>query len=324
MKNSPPKYIHQFFLWFCRKDIRYHIEGDLIEIFHYNVVEKGITKAKLIFFLEVMKLFRPEIIELFNTSQKLKLTSMITHHFRIAIRRLFRNGRTSIASISGITIGLTATILMLFYIQYETTYDSFHKDHDRLFMVERLYQNSRVNEIYDSNPYPLADALVNKFPDIEQAFNVSRTSGYFDYDDQYFRESNGLYADEEFVNTFKFNFTEGNQKTSLSEPMRIVISESLSKKIDPYGKVLGRTIRINKKHNFIITGVFEDYPDNSHLNVDYVLSYGSFKLMNRFDPVNNWKRSYSNSTYIKLTDSANPFDVDLKIKNTDCFYFLLL
>ena len=315
MKTLPPKYFHKFFLWFCRRDLRYHIEGDLLEMFQRNSREKGINAARRIFRLEVLKLFRPEIIHFFNTRNKLKINNMTTHHFRIAIRRLFRNGKSSLASIFGITVGLTATILMLFYIQYETTYDHFHEDHERLFMVERIYQNSRLSEIYDSNPYPLAQALSDQIPEIEKAFNISRTAEYFEYDGQFYRESNGLFADSEFLETFRFHFTEGDKSKSLSSPMSIVISESVSKKLDPYSSVIGKTIRINKKHDFTITGVFEDYADNSHLNVDYILSYGSFKTLKGFIPYNDWKSRFSNSTYLKLTEFADAFAVDLKIKD---------
>lgn len=283
-------------------------------MFQVNVERKGLTKAKAIYFSEVLKLFRPELIELFNSSQKLKLTNMTTHHFRIAIRRLFRNGKSSVVSISGISIGLIATFLMLFYIQYETTYDSFHEKHDRLYMVERIHQNSRVSEIYDSNPYPLARELEKNIPEIEIATNISRTANYFNYNDQLFYENNGLYADQKFLEAFSFNFIEGNQKQSLTDPLSIVISESLSKKVDPYGKVIGKKIRINKQHDFLITGVFEDYPENSHLNVDYILSFESYKIINQIDPTNNWNSGFS-STYISLNKSVSPLDVDLKIKN---------
>ena len=315
MKNLPPKYFHKLFLWFCRKDIRHHIEGDLLEMFQLNVKEKGLASARKIFMLEVLKLLRPEIIKFFHSSQKIRLNNMTTHHFRIAIRRLFRNGKSSIASIFGITIGLTSTILMLFYIQYETTYDQFHKDYDRLFMVERIYQNSRISEIYDSNPYPLAGELQLQIPEIETAINISRTSVYFEYKEQFYQENNGLFADQQFLETFQFNFTEGDKDHSLSSPMSIVISESISRKLDPYGQVLGKTIRINKNHNFTISGVFEDYPDNSHLNVDYILPYESFKTLNAFNPINDWKNRSANSVYLKLSEFADPISVDLKIKD---------
>ncbi|MEL6560959.1 MAG: ABC transporter permease [Bacteroidota bacterium] len=315
MKNLPPKYFHKFFLWFCRRDLRYHIEGDLLEMFQRNSQEKGLGAARRIFRLEVLKLLRPEIIQFFHTHKKLKINNMTTHHFRIAVRRLFRNGKSSLASIFGITVGLTATILMLFYIQYETTYDHFHDDHKRMFMVERIYQNSRISEIYDSNPYPLAQALSEQIPEIEKAFNVSRTAEYFEYDGQFYRERNGLFADNEFLETFQFRFTEGNKSNALSAPMSMVISESISKKLDPYGRVIGKTIRINKNHDFTITGVFEDYAENSHLNVDYILSYESFKALKDFNPYNDWKSRFSNSTYIKLTEFSDPFAVDLKIKD---------
>ncbi|MGB3465457.1 MAG: ABC transporter permease [Cyclobacteriaceae bacterium] len=314
MKQSPPKYALLFLRWFCRRDLCYHIEGDLLEFFQLNAEKKGTFNAKYFYWIDVLKLLRPEMIRFFHQDRKLKLTNMTMHYFKLAIRRLLRNGKTSIASIIGISVGLVAVFLMLFYIQYETSYDTFHEHSDNMYMVERTLQNSRIKDIYDRTPYPLADELVRSIPEIEMAASTSRTSNYFGYDDQQIYEENGLFADQDFLDIYSFDFIAGSKEEALNDPYGLIISESLSEKIDPYGTVIGKTIRLNKKHDFKITGIFKDHPENSHLNIDYLLSFDAFRIIRQYDPNDDWKTDVS-VTYVVLNALADAGTTNLKISD---------
>jgi putative ABC transport system permease protein len=237
---------------------------------------------------------------------------MIKHNFLIAIRRLYRNGWNSVINITGLAVGLTSIIFMLFYIHYETSYDSFNKNSERLYRVERTVESSRRTEIWDSNPYPLAKELVNVIPEIENATNISSTANYLVFNEAMYFQKDGFFADSNFFEIFSFKFLEGYQHRALDKPMSIVISESLAKKFAPNGNMLGKTIRIDKKYECVVTGVFENHPDNSHLVVDYLISYESFETLHGFDPSKNWQ-SDNASTYVLLYETAKKEAVSDKI-----------
>jgi putative ABC transport system permease protein len=239
---------------------------------------------------------------------------MSKHNFLVAIRRLYRNGWNSIINIMGLAVGLTSIIFMLFYIQHETTYDSFNANSERLFRVERTLENSQLVETWDTNPYPLAEELINVIPEIENAANISSTANYLGYNDAMYFQKDGLFADNSFFDLFSVDFLEGDQHHALDKPMSIVISESLAKKLAPLGNMSGKTIRIDKKHDFVVTGVFEDFPDNSHLAIDYLISFKSFKTLRGFDPSKNWQNSNA-STYVLLHAGEEKAAVSFKIEN---------
>jgi putative ABC transport system permease protein len=263
--------------------------------------------------MDVIKLFRPGMIGLLsNNKLKINLLNMSKHNFLVAIRRLYRNGWNSIINISGLAVGLTSIIFMLFYIQYETTYDSFNTNSERLYRVERTVESSRLIETWDNNPYPLAQELVNVIPEIENAANIASTANYLGFNDAMYFQKDGLFADNSFFELFSLRFLEGDQHHALDQPMSIVISESLAKKFASVGNILGKTILIDKKYECVVTGVFENHPDNSHLAIDYLISFDSFKTLYNYDPSKNWQ-SNSTSTYVLLDESAKKETVSDKI-----------
>lgn len=239
---------------------------------------------------------------------------MFKKNFLIAVRRLLKNKGHAAINILGLSVGLASVILMLFYIQYETSYDSFNSNYSELYRVERSYISKNQNEIWDSAPYVMAGELKNTVPEIENASNINYTSNYLTFNDKMYREMKGLYADNTFSEMFTFHFVKGNEQEALKEPMSIMLSESLANKLYPGGDILGKTILVDKKHNCVVTGVFEDHPENSHLDMDYIISYNSYEEITGFKRDAGWE--YNNSTvYVQLKNGGDGEVVSEKIKD---------
>ena len=238
---------------------------------------------------------------------------MLRHNFLIAVRRLVKNKLNTLVNILGLAIGLTSVILMLLYIKYETAYDTFNADYDRLFRVERNYTSQIQNELWDTTPYALSKALQNDFPEIISASSVKQTSRYLTFDDEIFQEPYGMFTDASFLDLFTIKFKQGNKNAALVNPMSMIISESLARKISKQEDVLGKTIWVDKKYNFIIKGVFEDLPENSHMKLDYLMSFNSYNQVTGYEEDAGW--NVNNATvYVKLNDLANKDQVGQKIK----------
>ncbi|WP_074405649.1 ABC transporter permease [Aquimarina megaterium] len=238
---------------------------------------------------------------------------MFKNYIKIAWRNLKRNKGYSVVNIGGLTIGLSAVIFMLFYINHENSYDVFHTDYDRLFRIERTYVSSIQSDIWDSTPYILSDELKSSIPEITNATSIRTTANYLGVNDAMYHEKNGLFADNEFLKLFTLKFVEGDQNSSLENPMSIVLSESLAKKLSPESNIIGKTIHIDKKYDCVVTGVFADYPDNSHLKIDYLLSFSSYKTITRNTIDAGWGANNA-STYVQLRNNAEIGKVSEKIK----------
>lgn len=239
---------------------------------------------------------------------------MLKQNFLIAIRRLLKNKGHAAINILGLAVGLASVMLMLLYIEYETTYDSFNSNYDDLYRVERSYINKNQSELWDSAPYVLAGELVNSVPEIENAVNITYTSNYLTFNEVMYSEKKGLFADSTYPDLFTLNFIKGNKHEALKEPMSIMLSESLANKLSPSGDILGKTILVDKKYSCVVTGVFADHPKNSHMDMDYILSYNSYDEIAGYKRDAGWE--FNNSTvYVQLKNGAEGKIVSEKIKN---------
>lgn len=238
---------------------------------------------------------------------------MFKNHLKIAWRNLKRNKGYSTVNIGGLTIGLSAVIFMLFYINHENSYDTFHTDYDRLFRVERTYVSSIQNDIWDNTPYLLSKELKSSIPEITNATSIRTTANYLSINDAMYHEENGLFADTEFLKLFSLKFIKGDRHNALENPMSIVLSESLAKKLSPENNIVGKTVRINKKYDCVVTGIFVDYADNSHLKVDYLLSFNSYETITKYKPDAGWDVNNA-SVYVQLGNNATINKVSEKIK----------
>jgi len=105
MSQPPPKYLLQFFRWFCHPDYVEDIEGDLIERYERNVDLLGENKANWQFSWMVLSLFRPSLMRNFENPLLQNIPYMFQHNFKISIRTLWRDRSFSLINIGGLALG---------------------------------------------------------------------------------------------------------------------------------------------------------------------------------------------------------------------------
>ena len=207
---------------------------------------------------------------------KIGVKYMLKNYITIALRNLTRHKSYSFVNIAGLTIGLTACFLILLYVQDELSYDRFHANADRIVRVVHEAKATKSGTAVTSAL--LAPALEQEFPGIETSVRVHRYyNTILSVDEARYDESHFIFADPDFFLIFSFPLTKGNPETVLRDPFTVVITESKARKYfgseDPVGKVL----KFNNEHDFVITGVMEDTPQNSHLKIDFLGSFESLK-----------------------------------------------
>jgi len=239
---------------------------------------------------------------------------MLKLNFLLVLRQLKKDKKSFIVNLLGSSIGFTAIILMTLYIYYESSYDTFNENTDTLFRIERTVKDKVQNQIFDSTPYELAEELETSFPEIVNAASVRTTTNYLSIDDRLYPREIGLIADNSFLSMFSFEFLRGVQNNALTQPMSIVLSQSLANKLYPNGEALGKTITINKKHSFTVTALFADYPKDSHLRMEYIISYNSYGAMYGLKREKGWNENYS-CTYVQLDNNAKVSLLSNKLEN---------
>jgi len=236
---------------------------------------------------------------------------MLRNYIKIAFRNLIKNSFYSSINIFGLSIGITTCLLILLYVNHELSYDKFHKDFDRIYRVTaKAKMAGSETEMGVSSP-PLADRLSHDVEEIESITRLLQTHQTIKYNDQVFREDNMLYADSTFFDVFSFNTLQGNPKTMLRDPNSIVLTNETARRYFGAeelrnGNVIGKQLLI-REETYMITGVLENIPDNSHFSFDFLLSMASTN--EGLSPV--WL-NMNFFTYLKLREGVNPLDLDDK------------
>ncbi len=233
---------------------------------------------------------------------------MIQHYLIIAWRHLTRNRFFTLINIAGFAIGIACALLLGLYSWHETHYDNFHEKKDKIFLVGKKSKTAEGEFESGWSTPPLGPALQDYYAEVE-AF--TRLCLWFDEimvtsHDKKVVEKGFIGADSSIFKIFTIPFVQGNPATALTQPNSIVITRSAARKYfgdqDPLGQTLDFKQFLN---NCKVTGVVEDYPDNSHFDFEILFSLSSLQ---NFDFNNSW-HNHTFVTYVLLHDQVAPTQV---------------
>ena len=206
---------------------------------------------------------------------------MLRSFLKIAFRNLTKRKGYAVMNIAGLAIGITCCLLIFEYVAYERSYDNFHEKARPDFPgQDEEYQNGRLVVPCASAMPGVAPAMKREFPEVEDAFRLRKVEFLLGNDHRNIRFRSQLFTMP--MNPFSIfsimPLQEGDAKTALSGPGKIIISEEEARKYfgdeNPLGKILYRIIHQVIPRPLEVTGVFKDYPSNSHLklSVSYFIS----------------------------------------------------
>ncbi len=233
---------------------------------------------------------------------------MIKNYFLIAVRNFLKHKFYSLLNVAGLAAGIASTILIIFYISDELSYDMYHENVDNIYRVsvDGMFGGKEFGGTY--NPAPLAKTLVADFPEVKSAVRFRDYGNYIaKYGDKNFKESRFAYADNEMFDIFTYNFVAGNPETALKEPNTLVMTRETAEKYFGNEDPVGKTVLVDNKWNYLVTGVIENLPSNTHINFDIFASLES----NEDSRDNMWLNS-NYQTYILLNENASPEELEAK------------
>jgi putative ABC transport system permease protein len=213
-----------------------------------------------------------------------KTPSMLKNYLITAIRNLSRQMSTTIINVSGLTLGITCSLVLFLLVKHVSSFDQYHSKKDRIYrIVSESVGNNQKN--YTSGvPVPLPDALHTDFPQIEEVTFLSYRRGtvitieYPGKEPKKFFEERGVsFGEPNFFRVFDRKILAGDAVRGLDNPNKAVISTSLAEKY--FGgsiDIIGREI-IQAGTQFTITAVMEDAPANTDVPVNLMLSYVTIK-----------------------------------------------
>jgi putative ABC transport system permease protein len=295
---KPPRFLEQLLHLILPKYVKDSALGDFEE--EYGQIASGRSNglANLWYFIQIIKSIPAFMIDSIKWG-----SVMIQNYMKVTLRTIRRYKGFSFISIIGLAVGMASVIIILLWIQYETSFDKYHDKAERIFRVaSESHRYPRPVKIVVTPP-PMAQALVQEFPEIEASARLSRGGGkkLVSFENNHFYES--FYAvDPSFFEIFTFDFVNGNPATAFNHPYSIVMSESQAKKLFGTLNPMGQIIEFDEKTDFTVTGVIKDIPLNSHLKADIFIPFETWGKLYE-EPLHHWGY-WSFYSYVLLKPDA--------------------
>jgi putative ABC transport system permease protein len=239
---------------------------------------------------------------------------MIANIIKVAFRNLFKHFGYSFINILGLAIGLASSIFIFLYVVNELTYDRFHEKSDRIYRAWILGNMPGTEMRHAVTSPPMMEAMLMDYPEVESAVRLRQMGGWLvRTGDRKFHETERefIFADSSFFDVFSFKLLEGNPETCLKEPRSIVLTEEYASKYFGDENPMGKTFRIEQDSNFyVVTGVMEDIPVNSHIHFKMLGSLCTFNNSRS----TNWV-SHNFHTYFVLAPGTDPAEFESRMQD---------
>jgi len=230
----------------------------------------------------------------------------------VAIRNFKKDKWYSLLNILGLTIGITFSLFLIFYIKDELSYDKYNVNADRLYRITSYIKEPDKDTMKIAiTQVPLGPTLKNEFPEVEQATRFVQSGKYmFKKDELRLYQDKVFFADSNVFKLFTCQFIEGNPNTALNEPRSLVLTQSVAEKIfGNTSSVVGKSLQNDKGEIFKVTAVIKDVPHNSHLIYNALISFST--LPKDFGS-NDWG-NFNILTYVLLKPNTEPQAFEKKL-----------
>ena len=326
MEHTPPTFARKILRWFVNAEFVEEIEGDLDELFHERLATQSVISANLHYIRDVIYAIRPY--------QPKRKSSLVGHEIfnwiflKLALRNLAKRKGYCVINILGLTAGLVSFFLIVEYVAFERSYDSFHESADEIYRVafdwgETDYKGNN-SSIYASSVPAMGPALKEGIPEIKDftrfvpVLTVKPYCVFTYYENNKVKYAgnadHGFYADSSFLKIFSFPILQGSSNP-LSQSRSIAITKSFAQKV--FGdltndKIIGRSIEVDNegKKDHIVTAILEDLPTNSHIQFDYLISYSTINS-DRLEGNLGWSQFY---TYVLTHAPVTSARIEPKLK----------
>jgi putative ABC transport system permease protein len=258
--KSLPSWAERLLRAICPEELCEQIEGDLIEIYNYEVKTVGERKAKLRFVFTCLRFFRPGIMLRNKINIEQNHFPMFKNYFVTGIRHIRKSKMNFAFKLGGLTLAISSFLAIAMYVSYQTSYDTHHHDYQNIYRVNSLRKEDGQVEKYAIVPHAIGPLLKQSIPEIEAIARTRYANGsYLRYEDKSVSCGGFLMeADSTLFDILKFDFIEGSSN-ALTVPNGIVLTRSIAENLFGTASALGKLITLNTNNRvFQVTAVIEN------------------------------------------------------------------
>lgn len=196
---------------------------------------------------------------------------MIRNIIKTLFRVILRNKTFSVINILGLSVGMSATILILLYIYDEYQYDKFHENIEQIYYLPSKHLYGTEDWYGSGVPPMVAPTLKEEYPEVKYA---TRTGGggvetSLSYEDINLFQNLSL-TDKDLFQIFSFDFIYGDKDKVFDDMNEIVLSESMAKQYFKDENPIGKTLRMQNQFDLEVVGVYKDLPETSSLDFEAI------------------------------------------------------
>lgn len=238
------------------------------------------------------------------SAPKLNRSFMFSNYLKTTWRNLRRNPLLACINIGGLSVGIAAVLMIGLYIYGETGYDQFHHNKSSIYRIGfRFLQSGKlIGEGPEFTP-PVAPDAQRELPGIKAFTRLSTPrTAYITYHNKAFKLDGIRYADSTFFTLFSFKLLEGSPASVLAAPHTIVLTMETAKKLFDTENPVGKQVLLDNQTAYIVTGVAEPAPVNSHINYQALASFSTLYA----EPGNymDWDGGEQYSAYLQLSGTT--------------------
>ncbi|HEY4877384.1 MAG TPA: ABC transporter permease, partial [Puia sp.] len=239
---------------------------------------------------------------------------MVKNYFKTTIRNLWKNKAYSFLNIFGLSIGIACAGFIFLWVDDELNWDQFNIKKDRLYRIKENQKYDTYVATFGSTPTPMAPAMLQEIPGIANTCRIIGSNSALTMIGGKSLYTFPNYADASLFNMFTFPFVQGNAKNAFKESYSMVVTESTAKKFFGDEKnIIGKTVRVDNKQNYVITGVIKDIPHNSTVQFEWVAPFQIW-----YDENKSWAQAWGNNdidTYVELRSGVSAASVNNMLYN---------
>lgn len=237
---------------------------------------------------------------------------MLTNYIRVALRNLHRALSHSVINVFGLSLGITCALLIYLLVSYHLSFDTFHTNADRVYRFVTEQHRDQVSYVFSVPP-----AFANTFRnDYDYAEKVTRVTTSLDAlvsveDNNEKKKFNDdvAFVDPDYFDIFSFPVSEGVIPKAANTA---AITKDFARKYFGEESPIGKTIRLDNRIDFQVTGILEKIPDNTDLPFGILLSYATMKQFNEWYADDNAWGGISTDvqTFARLRPGVDPSQVE--------------
>ncbi|SKC89310.1 ABC transporter permease [Ohtaekwangia koreensis] len=240
---------------------------------------------------------------------------MIKNYIKVALRSIFRNKLTAFINIAGLALAIASAILIFLFVTDEISYDKYHTKAERIYRVTRSFhsQEGEVSLRLANVAPPIGPLLKNDFGELEvmaRTINFGTVIGLEENGELKISnsEDNVFVAEPNIFRIFDIDIKSGDPLKAIERPFTVMLSEKAAKKYFNSENIIGKRLRANNAFDLEVTGVYKDFPKQSHWHPEFLISFSTLEndnIYGRRQLETNWGNN-SFGTYILLEKGADP------------------